>query len=520
MKKAFFILLALAALLVTILIAMQQGRVGVQRSDEPLLIFCAAGIKEPVEQTAANYTQAHGVPIQFQFGGSATLLSQLQIAGQGDLFVAGDTGTMESARERGLVKEVFPLLRMIPVIAVAEGNPLGIHSLDDLLRTDVKVAICNPEAASIGKVAKTALAHRWEDFVSRVTVMKPTAPEITTDLSIGVVDAVITWEPLTQQFSGIESIRVPELERLADTAAIGVLTSAKNPAAALRFARYLTAPEKGGILIEATGFEPVPGDAWAVRPELILYSGGVNRPAVEELLRQFAQREGVEVTTVFNGCGILCATMQAMTDTEDPRFPDAYYACDLCFVPPVAEHFPMVTLLTETDIGIVVPIENPHQIKTLVDLTQPGLRVGICNAKQSTLGYMTDGILRDSGLHAALLRNVAVEVPTADFLINQMRGGALDAAIVYRVNAVLQQEHLTFLEIQHPGARAVQPFAIRGGSPRMQLAGRLLDWLLQNEASFTGVGFAWRADEPPIPSDQIEVPPWLLRSGAEPGLLD
>ena len=57
-----------------------------------------------------------------------------------------------------------------------------------------------------------------------------------------------------------------------------------------------------------------------------------------------------------------------------------------------------------------------------------------------------------------------VEVPTADF-INQMRAGGLEAAIVYRVNALLQSEHLEFTPIQHAGAKAVQPFAVRRDSP-------------------------------------------------------
>ena len=58
--------------------------------------------------------------------------------------------------------------------------------------------------------------------------------------------------------------------------------------AALKFARYLTAPEKGGEVFRAQGFQLDGGDKWAEKPELILYSGGVNRLAIEKLLRQFA----------------------------------------------------------------------------------------------------------------------------------------------------------------------------------------------------------------------------------------
>jgi len=140
-----------------------------------------------------------------------------------------------------------------------------------------------------------------------------------------------------------------------------------------------------------------------------------------------------------------------MGDATDPKFPDAYYACDICFVPPVAQFFPETLVLTQTEIGIIVKKGNPHGIKSLVDLAQPGLRVGLTNAQQSTLGYMVSGMLRETGLDAAVRKNVVVEVPTADFLVNQMRAGALDAAVVYRVNAAPQSEHLDWVPARSSG---------------------------------------------------------------------
>jgi ABC-type molybdate transport system substrate-binding protein len=135
----------------------------------------------------------------------------------------------------------------------------------------------------------------------------------------------------------------------------------------------------------------------------------------------------------------------------------------------------------------------------LADLARPGLRLGLCNARQSTLGYMTQGILKDSGLLEAIRKNVAVEVPTADFLINQLRAGGLDAVVVYQVNAQSASAPLEFIPIQHPGAKAVQPFAVRDD----------LAFLRAHQSNFEQAGFAWRGDAPPLPSDRIEIPPWL-----------
>ena len=102
------------------------------------------------------------------------------------------------------------------------------------------------------------------------------------------------------------------------------------------------------------------------KPEVLIYSGAVNRLALEPLLKQFADREGVRIDTVYNGCGVLCASLKTIaSEWRALALPDAYYACDLCFVPPVADLFPEVTVLTETEIVIAVPKGNPRGVTDL-----------------------------------------------------------------------------------------------------------------------------------------------------------
>jgi len=476
---------------------------------ETLIVYCAAGLKKPVEAVAQQYRTETGTEVQLQYGGTGTLLANLRVAQKGDLFIAADDGTLADARKLGLTREVIPLARQHPVIAVAAGNPKGIKTLADLLRPDVRVALANPEAASVGRALKAALGTNYAALADHATVTKLTVMDLATDLKLGAVDAAVVWDSTVKVVPPLEAVEVPELSAHVDNASVAVLSFAAKPAAALRFARYLAAPEKGAGIFQRDGYTPVPGDKWAAKPELILYSGGVNRPAVESLLHEFAEREGADITTVFNGCGILCASMKAMAQTANPKFPDAYYACDLCFVPPVAKYFPEAVVLTETDIGLVVQKGNPHGIHALADLAQPNLRVGICNAQQSTLGFITRGLLRSVNVETNVRKNVVVEVPTADFLINQLRAGGLDAAIVYKVNAAPQSAHLDYLPLDHPGAKALQPFSVRADSPQHELATRLLDFLRSKQAHFQDAGFRWR-DDKPIKSSDIKVPAWLI----------
>ncbi len=507
MKRWFALLLV--ALVVAGGLFWNGHRGGGAAAPTQLMVYCAAGLKQPVEEVVRAFEAETGMAVTLQYGGTGTLLSQMALAHTGDLFIAADAGAQADAAKKQLIGETFPLVQQTPVIAVRAGNPLKIQGLQDLLRTDVRTALANPEAASIGRSVKATLRERWTELAAKATVMKPTVTELAADLSLGAVDAAIVWDSVIGQFKDLVAVAVPEFEAKPEVASVCVLSACTQSPVAMKLARYLTAPEKGGASFTKRGMKPLAGDAWAAEPELLIYSGAVNRPALEPLLRRFADREGVRVNTVYNGCGVLCASLKTIAQSGGQQLPDAYFACDLCFVPPVAAMFPQVNVLTETEIVITVPKGNPRGIKGLSDLAQPGLKLGVCNQQQSTLGFMTAGLLKESGLGNAVRANVAVEVPTADFLINQMRAGGLDAAIVYLVNVLPQTEHLEAIKLPETKGRAVQPFAVRQGSPNALAAGRLLTFLQSHREAFEKAGFSWRGTEAPVQSSEIKVPDWL-----------
>src|SRR5206468_10993017 len=107
------------AILLVLLLALQPRRAGPNRqTSQPLVVYCAAGLKPPVELIARVYERDFGIPVQLQYGGSGTLLSNLRVAGKGDLFLAADESYLWMARSNRLVQEILPLATMRPVIAV------------------------------------------------------------------------------------------------------------------------------------------------------------------------------------------------------------------------------------------------------------------------------------------------------------------------------------------------------------------------------------------------------------------
>jgi len=461
--------------------------------EESLFFFCAAGVKPPVETVARDYAQEFGVDVTLQYGGSGTLLNNLQIAKKGDLYLAADASYITLARQKGLIAETIPLASLRLVVAIRKDRPLSINTVHDLLDEDLRVAIANPDAASVGRVTKTVFQKvgRWEELDRKAAVFKPTVTDVANDIKVGSVDAGIIWDATANQYPEIEAIHLPPFEKHVETVTAGVLTSSEAPTSALTFLRYLGAADKGLRRFAEMGYATAAGDIWAERPNILLYSGGVNRLAIEETINGFEQREGVDVTRVYNGCGILVSQMQAGGS------PDAYFACDVSFMHDVESLFDESVIISQTPMVILVEKGNPKEINSLEDLKRPGLKIGIANHKQSALGALTKRLLEEMGIWEEVLQNVRSQTPTADLLVNQIRTGSLDAVIVYEANTPNVKEALEVLRIDHGQAQAIQSFAVSRNSRYKFLTERLLAAITSKESKkeFESTGFNWRVEE-------------------------
>ena len=494
--KVFIASLLIIAALIYFLLPVQDFENDIS-SSKPLIFFCAAGIKLPVEKVAKEYEKEYGVKIQLQYGGSGTLLTSLQVAKNVDLYLAGDNSYIDIAREQGLVAEVFPLAYMRPVIGVQKSNPKNISTIDDLFREDIKISLGNPNAASIGKQTKRIFEKigKWQELKSHVEkngVFKPTVPEIANDIKIGSIDAGIIWDATANQYPEIEAIDIPIFDNEIKQITLGIVKSSKHPTTALRFARFLSARDKGLLAFKSYGYDPVDGDKWTLRPEVVLFSGGLNRVAIEKTLKDFQIREGVSILTTYNGCGILVGEMRA------GQRPDGYFACDKSYLEEINNLFLDEANISETDIVLLTQKGNPKKIKTIYDLTQQGIKIAVANAKYSALGGLTDRLLKEAGIYKAVRKNVTYgDAPTADYLTVRVKTGREDLAILYLANTINVQDKLDVIPIHHPAAKAVQPIAIGKSSEYKYLMGRLITAIQSGSSKqqFESTGFRWRVDK-------------------------
>ncbi len=493
-------LVLLAGLLFVMTRMSQPPSAGGTTNGESLFVYCAAGIRPAVEQVAKEYEREYGVNVQLQYGGSNTLLNQIQVVKTGDLYIAADDSYIELARQNGLVKEEFALALMRPVIAVKKGNAKQIDSISDLTQGRTRVSLGNPDQAAIGKAVKKLLTEsgQWSDLEKNVEengVFKPTVPEIANDVAIGSVDASIIWDATARQYQELKAIRTPELDNGTVHVSLGVLSESKHPTAALRFARYLSARDKGLAVFEELGFETIEGDVWSESPELTFFVGSVNRRAVEPVIQAFEKREGIRVNTVYNGCGILTAQMRTILDQQQGGgFPDSYMACDVYYLETVKELFQDGVNVSDTQVVIAVEKGNPKNIQSLSDLARPGIRIAVGQPDQCTIGVLTRQLLQAENLLDPVMENVVTQTATSALLVPSVTTGSVDAVLAYQTDTLAETEKIDVISVDSPAALAIQPFSIARNSQQKHLSQRLFRAISDAKQSFETAGFRWRLD--------------------------
>lgn len=512
LRKPLILLGAMAVAVVALSLALA----GLRRSTQPggsanpaagaqeLMIYCAAGLRPAIEPLLLDFEKRYGLPVQVQYGGSGTLLSNLQVARSGDLFVAADASYMEAARAKNLVAEVLPLARMRPVIGVAKGNPKQIQALEDLIRPGLRLALANPDAASIGKLTREILSQKglWpqvEEQVRQSGVFKPTVNEVANDVKLGAVDAGVIWDALGHQYPALDTVRVPAFDAAVDEVQAGVLNWTRQPTAALRLARFLNSRE-GNTGFRTQGYEPIDGDSWEWTPEITFYCGSVNRRAVERVVKDFEQREGVTINTIYNGCGILTAQMRTINQGQGSGFPDVYLACDRYYLENVRNWFQEDCDLSDARIVVAVPKGNPKRLRSLRDLIAPGVRVAVGQPEQCTIGALTRILLQKENLYEAVMANVVVQTASSAMLVPAVVTRSADAAIAYNTDTQAEASQIDVVPIDSPHAVAVQPFSIARSSDFKYLGRRFFASLRAARKDFESAGFHFRGDQGPDPA--------------------
>jgi molybdate transport system substrate-binding protein len=218
-----------------------------------IVVFAAASLMKPFPEIGEQFkTDNPGASVEFSFGGSSDLVTQLTQGAQADVFASADTNNMDKAAQAGLLAgNPVNFASNTLTIAVAPGNPKNVNSFRDLARPDLAVVVCAPQVPCGSATQKVEQATGVQlAAVSEESSVSDVLNKVTTGQAdaglVYVTDAMGAGDKVT-------AVPFPEAAGAVNTYPIAALKGSQNSALAHKFVDMVTG-EAGQKVLNAAGF--------------------------------------------------------------------------------------------------------------------------------------------------------------------------------------------------------------------------------------------------------------------------
>ena len=212
-----------------------------------LLIYCGAGMTKPFQEIADAFQAQTGCKMEVTYANAGQIQTQINTAKEGDLYIAGSAEELQPIKDA--VAASVDLVKHIPVLAVKAGNPLGIETLSDLAKKDVRIVLGDGESTPIGKIANKALTDAGILDKVNIVARTITSPEIFNALTMDQCDAVVVWkENVTGDKAQI--VDDTEMQHYIKTVPAASLSYSKNADALTAFLVFLDSDDARSIWIK------------------------------------------------------------------------------------------------------------------------------------------------------------------------------------------------------------------------------------------------------------------------------
>jgi molybdate transport system substrate-binding protein len=186
-----------------------------------LTVFCGSASKPAMQEIAARFERETGTRVDVVFGGSGTLLSQIELSRQGEIYLPGSPdyiviGTRKKLLVQGSERIVAYL---VPAIITPAGNPGEIRSLQDLARPGVRVGLGNPQTVCLGLYSIELLEANGllEEVMKNVVTFGASCSKTANLAAMSQLDAILgwkvfhSWNPDRMSYVLIEPRKIPRL---------------------------------------------------------------------------------------------------------------------------------------------------------------------------------------------------------------------------------------------------------------------------------------------------------------------
>jgi molybdate transport system substrate-binding protein len=183
-----------------------------QNAQKELVLLCGSSFPKPMEQLCAEFTEQTGITVTTTIAGSEDFLPLVKAGQKGDILVTHDP-YLDYVRDANALFDHVHVGYVAPVLAVQEGNPKGLSSIEDLTKPGLKVALTDPQYSTCGEMVFALLEKKGikdellKNVENRLTKGHST---LGTFLKTEAVDAVIMWNGVAHTFrDSLEVVKTP-----------------------------------------------------------------------------------------------------------------------------------------------------------------------------------------------------------------------------------------------------------------------------------------------------------------------
>lgn len=186
-------------MLLALLVTESAGLYFNKPQQEVIVVFAGSAAAPVYREAASMFESKYGVKVELRLGGSGSLLSAMEIARVGDIYIPGSPEFLQKAVKSGVVDvktaSIRKLAYLVPAIIVQKGNPKNITSLEDLARPGISVGIADPDSVCVGLYAKDILEKNglWEEVKKNIVTYAPSCEATASLIATRAVDAIIGW---------------------------------------------------------------------------------------------------------------------------------------------------------------------------------------------------------------------------------------------------------------------------------------------------------------------------------------
>ena len=213
----------------------------------------AAALTGTFTQLGKQFEAAHpGDTVNFSFGPSSGLATQITSGAPADVFASAAPGNMQDVVSAGDASNPQDFAKNTMEVAVPPNNPAKVKSVNDLAKKSVKVAVCQPQVPC-GVVA--AEVFKNVGITVKPVTLQPDVKSVLTQVETGNVDAGTVYvTDVMAAGSKVKGVTIPANDNASTLYPIATVTSSKEKSIADAFVAYVLSPA-GQNVLTAAGFE-------------------------------------------------------------------------------------------------------------------------------------------------------------------------------------------------------------------------------------------------------------------------